>query len=552
MSGVLPRRIKRDVERAVMPLPGSRVALYAFNRPEVAARIISRLEASAGGPVDARVLVNVKAAPSHERLGGKLLPFSSLAGLLRRFRQLRGERLDAWLVVVTYVSFRPSFLLRLALMYALAAFSRARVKLVYDQQDLVSKLIEPSYVYFILSSWLGRKTKAFFLMATYPFWEMFFSLSAGGRRKRAPASGGFSRALVIQLDLIGDYVWSTPCYRALKESSPDARVDLLTSSANAVLAAANPFIESVINYDIDWFGGEKPRGMKGRAKRALDNLRCRIELFKRGYDLVVDLRGDPKTIRLAYFTGAPFRLGYADRTLKNDFSFLLKPAVRFPWEKRHEVHITGHNLNLLRSLGLEASKNYPELFIDKKSEEAALAFLGEHGLSGKRPLVVVHPGASRPQKLWGAEKFARLADLLTERFRAAVVFTGSRDDQAVIGAISGMMAGPAASAAGKLGLQEFAALLKLADMVITAETATIGMATAAGTPMVAIMSGVPALFGPMDGVSEAVVMELDCRNPIFEHCYCEEVPYGCLEELSVERVAEAAGRVISKLGARQK
>ena len=57
------------------------------------------------------------------------------------------------------------------------------------------------------------------------------------------------RILLINLAFIGDVILSTPVARALKEKYPDSRIDMLVVPLAASVAAMNPYVDSVIEYD---------------------------------------------------------------------------------------------------------------------------------------------------------------------------------------------------------------------------------------------------------------------------------------------------------------
>jgi ADP-heptose:LPS heptosyltransferase len=103
--------------------------------------------------------------------------------------------------------------------------------------------------------------------------------------------------------------------------------------------------------------------------------------------------------------------------------------------------------------------------------------------------VVVHPGAAAPSRRWPPDRFAAVAEALTQR-GATVVITGSADER-VLGLRVAAGAGLPDSAvlAGRTGLGELAALVADASLVVCGDTGVGHLATAFGTPSV-------LLFGP--------------------------------------------------------
>jgi ADP-heptose:LPS heptosyltransferase len=61
--------------------------------------------------------------------------------------------------------------------------------------------------------------------------------------------------------------------------------------------------------------------------------------------------------------------------------------------------------------------------------------LKQHGIGMDRPLIAINPVAKWETKLWPEKKFARLADVLIERYHAKILFTGGLQDRPAINKI---------------------------------------------------------------------------------------------------------------------
>src|SRR5437660_9127101 len=66
--------------------------------------------------------------------------------------------------------------------------------------------------------------------------------------------------LAVRLDNIGDVIMLGPALRAVKETSPHARITLLASPAGATAAPLLPWIDDVIAWRPSWqdIGGRVP------------------------------------------------------------------------------------------------------------------------------------------------------------------------------------------------------------------------------------------------------------------------------------------------------
>ncbi len=161
--------------------------------------------------------------------------------------------------------------------------------------------------------------------------------------------------------------------------------------------------------------------------------------------------------------------------------------------------------------------------------------------------------ALAPGSIWGTKRwpyYPALAARLGERI--AVVVVGSKDDvglgEQIVAAVrpSGR---EAVNACGRLTLRESAALIGRASALVTNDSAPLHLATAMGTPIIALFG--PTVtefgFGPLRAGDVALgVDELQCR-PCSPHGppQCPLGHHRCMRELTVEAVIAA----IEELGA---
>ena len=89
-----------------------------------------------------------------------------------------------------------------------------------------------------------------------------------------------------------------------------------------------------------------------------------------------------------------------------------------------EVHALTRGMLLLRSLGIftdEIEYNLPVLDSDRLKIEVLLK---KHNIENDKMLIAVNPEATWKTKLWNNDKFAELADRLTDMYDARTIFTG--------------------------------------------------------------------------------------------------------------------------------
>jgi heptosyltransferase-2 len=130
-----------------------------------------------------------------------------------------------------------------------------------------------------------------------------------------------------------------------------------------------------------------------------------------------------------------------------------------------------------------------------------------------------------------------------------VVIVGSGEDRELGLAVAAAAPERASVAAGELPLRASAALLERAALLVTNDSAPLHLASAVGTPVVAIFGPtVPGFgFGPR-GPRDRIVEHpaLSCR-PCSSHGprVCPLLHHKCMQEVAVERVVEAVMAVVN-------
>ncbi len=104
---------------------------------------------------------------------------------------------------------------------------------------------------------------------------------------------------------------------------------------------------------------------------------------------------------------------------------------------------------------------------------------------------VVHPGASAPARRWPPERFAHVARHLAER-GYEVVLTGTADERALAEHVAARAGLPRTTVlAGATTLEELAALVADARLVVSNDTGVAHLASAYRTPSVVLFGPVP-------------------------------------------------------------
>ncbi|MGQ9517428.1 MAG: glycosyltransferase family 9 protein [Anaerolineae bacterium] len=356
--------------------------------------------------------------------------------------------------------------------------------------------------------------------------------------------------LVVKLADIGDVITSTPALRALRQTYPDARLDILVTPHSAPALTGTGLVDTVIRFDKFQF--DRPAdALRPASLRTAIGLAA--DLRRRRYDAVVILHhltlpfGRLKYAALATATGAKYRAG-----LDNGHGWFLTHRARDAgFGTLHEVQYWLQAVETLGATTKDISLAAPYLEEAEAWAEQRLAQWSAE--SGRRPFVVIHPGSGGYSlaRRWPIERFAELARALSRKFGLDVVFVGTPADN--VDELERRYHGTALNLAGQTTLPQLAAVLRRAALFIGADSGVMHLAAAAGTPVIALFGPTNAdAWGPWTaGKSRAIVLQagLPCQpcayvgHAIGRREGCPDMD--CMRAIQVADVMQAADAILA-------
>jgi heptosyltransferase-1 len=333
------------------------------------------------------------------------------------------------------------------------------------------------------------------------------------------------RILIVKLSSFGDVLHALPTLEALRTLYPTGHLTWLVEAAYAPLLEGHPALDEV------WPAPRLRPGQLLTGANPVRLYRLLRRLRKNHFDVVIDLQGLLKSAVWVALARSPRKLGY-DRTREGSYRVL---SERLPPFDR-EAHAVRRYLNLAHRLGAPVTPPRFRLGLGAAVDISHL--LPSQSRDG---LVVLHPGARWPSKLWPAAAWARLGDWLSLEHRLEVAITGSPADQRLAEEIRGQMRQPAMLLTGRTSLKELAALLRRARLAVTTDTGALHLAAALGTKTVALFGPTaPWRTGPFGEGHEIVRLGLKC-SPCFKR-RCPEPR--CLTDLAPEMVQAACEKIL--------
>lgn len=294
--------------------------------------------------------------------------------------------------------------------------------------------------------------------------------------------------LVFSFSFIGDATLSTAVIAPLRRHFPDAQISFLCGTRAFQLLEGDPGIDHVLVYD-------------NRGNHAGWRGKCRLisSLCSKRFDLIINLRDS----LWSRFVGG-VHWGMARRS--------------------SEIHAVARYLEVLRRHGVDTVGARPQLqFTDQEIADRD-KFLSENGIAPKRPIVGIHPGGNWRYKLWQPTNFARIADLLCDRWNAQIMLFAGPDESSLQAQVVELLNLEPVAVKSR-SLRQVAALIEACDVYLGNDTGPMHIAAAVGTSVVAIFGSTNHHRSGPYGEGHMVVrseLDLGC-NP----CHPGKNPGGC-------------------------
>jgi heptosyltransferase-2 len=365
----------------------------------------------------------------------------------------------------------------------------------------------------------------------------------------------------VKLAAIGDLLLATPALQALRNSYPQAQIDLLVTPASAGVLDNWEVIDRVIVLDKYLF--DYPKQFLTNPTN-LRKLRPLLQDLRGGhYDAVLLMHhltlffGRRKHQALMLATGAKYLVG-----LDNGHGWFLN--VKVPDHGFGAMHEAEYNLAVAEAVGGHTNEKWLTIPLTEahRQQARALVFGEQDEAQAVHPIIAMHPGSGgySTARRWAPERFAQLADELYHDVGGQLLLIGGPEEAELHQQILGMLQSgiPARSLAGKGKIQVAAAVLELADLFIGNDAGPMHLAAAVGTPVVAIFGlSNAAAWGPYIGnrtgaLAAVVKLDLPCM-PCFYRGHELGTPEGCatrdcLANLDIDPVAVAARRLLRESG----
>ncbi len=327
------------------------------------------------------------------------------------------------------------------------------------------------------------------------------------------------RILIVAPSWVGDAVLSEPLVAVLREPMEAPILDVLAPPWCAPVYARMRGVGHIV--DSPFQHGELALARRSMLAR---------ELRAGRYALAFVLPNSFKSAIVPWLARIPRRIGYSGEGR----SALLTDARRL--DRKALPRLVDRFVALAVSEGrLVPTPPAPVLVADPANAGAAMR---AHGLSNRRPIAILCPGAEYgPAKRWPAEHFIALARRFLEE-GYAVWLLGSPNDQAAAAPVAAAVA-EARDLTGRTDLGMAIDLLSVAAIVVSNDSGLMHVAAALGRPLIALFgSSSPDYTPPLSPLAHVLRTGIACSP-----CFQRECPLGhfkCMRDLDPAHVYELA------------
>lgn len=335
-----------------------------------------------------------------------------------------------------------------------------------------------------------------------------------------------SRLLIVRNDRVGDLVLTLPTLQYARKAFPSSRITLLAGQRTLALLHNNPHVDQVLADDRTWSARQLAR-------------RLRTERF----DAALVINASTRNYLAVWLARIPIRVTWSRR-----LAGWLFGNRHVTLRRSHPpIHESEFALAFIRNLRPDASieLSAPRLIADPVTV-AKIGARIQRDIGICRPLFGVHPGNYNSAWNWPTERYLHLISELAAR--GGVVVTGGPGEERLLDQLKTGLPGDLGCRVvfyPDFDLRELCAALSVIDVLTVSNTGPMHLASALGTPVVALFSSqlwqCPAKWAPLGQHNTILQAPLLPRED--SHLSLDEA-HEHMCRITLEEVVEANLRII--------
>lgn len=271
------------------------------------------------------------------------------------------------------------------------------------------------------------------------------------------------------------------------------------------------------------------------------------QLKNYNFDTAILLKNSYASALAVFIAGIKNRAGYAREGRGIFLTKKLRPS-KISLFKYKPLSVIDYYLAIASLFAGKAADRKMRLEIDENDRQKVLEKFAKY-LNNEKPVVILVPGgAFGASKIWPPDRFAKVADFLTEKFSANVFVSVSpaKQETEIAEKICSQAKHPLINLAqSPVTLGQLKALFSYARLVITNDTGPRHIA-------IALNRKVITLFGPNNpawtenNYPDEVKIVADVPCGPCDKSVCEKDRLYCMESITAEMVCNAAQKILAK------
>ena len=267
---------------------------------------------------------------------------------------------------------------------------------------------------------------------------------------------------ILRLSAIGDVCHTLAVVQAIQRQYPDAEITWIIGKTEAMLMQDLPNVK-LVPFD-------KKSGWKGI-------FTIWKQLTHKRFDFLLNMQTAFRASILSLGIKADKKMGFnKDRAREMQWLFTNQKV-----EQTTSPHVLDGQMMFAKAIGVTDLTPKWQLPISMETVEKAKQWLDPMCKN-----VVISPCSSKSEKDWLIERYAEIANwLIAQNINVILVGSPAKRELEMTAYIQ-QLAPNVQNLVGKTSLKEIAALLKLADLVISPDTGSAHIASIQGTPVIGL------------------------------------------------------------------
>ncbi|MBR0060156.1 MAG: glycosyltransferase family 9 protein, partial [Selenomonadaceae bacterium] len=373
---------------------------------------------------------------------------------------------------------------------------------------------------------------------------------------REEISAGVENILIVRLDAIGDMILTSGFLREVRANFPQARITLICSPLTFPLVELCPYVNEILTFDQDKFGGNFPDVLERLVEF------CKENLWQKHYSMAFSPQWGSDNLHalfLCWLSGARERIGYGVNPYKSwnceptpeldaQDNFLLTKNIVTPRSAVAEIEKFFY---LLEGAGFKINSNHAELFYGAGDLIRARELL--KGISCKKVLLGI--GAGGGSRKYPVEKYLVALKELAKKDLVFVIVGGKAELEDAEFLKKNLPRGKVLNLVDKTTLRETEAIVSQSDYYLGNDTGVMHMAAACKIPCLVLYREAQDKENILPGAlsefrrfppwqTNAVILRPehqleDCaaKDPIYGWCHHGE-PH-CITQITPQEIIDA-------------